>query len=68
MRFANFPDYLVICMRRFTIGDDWRPKKLDVFLEVPDELDLESLRGKGLQPGEKELPEEGGNNSRNHFF
>ena len=27
---------------------------------MPDELDLAALRGKGLQPGEEELPEEQG--------
>lgn len=32
VRFGSFPDYLVISMRRFTIGDDWRPKKLGQYL------------------------------------
>eukprot|EP00112_Aurelia_sp_Birch-Aquarium-sp1_P012383 Seg2604.5 transcript_id=Seg2604.5/GoldUCD/mRNA.D3Y31 product="Ubiquitin carboxyl-terminal hydrolase 5" protein_id=Seg2604.5/GoldUCD/D3Y31 len=55
-RFATFPNYLVIQLRKFTVGDDWVPKKLDVSVDVPDELDISQLRGKGLQPGEEELP------------
>ena len=31
---------------------------LDVEVDVPDALDLSSLRGKGIQPGEEELPDE----------
>ncbi|GBN87747.1 Ubiquitin carboxyl-terminal hydrolase 5, partial [Araneus ventricosus] len=56
-RLHTFPDYLVLHLKKFTIGDDWVPKKLDVSLDVPDGLDLSSLRGKGMQPGEEELPE-----------
>ena len=29
----------------------------DVVINVPEELDLSHLRGRGLQPGEEELPE-----------
>ena len=36
---------------------DFLPYILDVSLDMPDELDLSYLRGKGLQPGEEELPE-----------
>ncbi|KAK2163107.1 hypothetical protein LSH36_85g00013 [Paralvinella palmiformis] len=56
-RLATFPDYLMIQMKKFTLGDDWVPMKLDVSLDMPDELDLSELRGKGLQPGEVELPD-----------
>ncbi|XP_059811489.1 ubiquitin carboxyl-terminal hydrolase 5 isoform X1 [Hypanus sabinus] len=56
-RFASFPDYLVIQIRKFTFGVDWVPKKLDVSIEMPEELDLSHLRGSGLQPGEEELPD-----------
>ncbi|KAJ1122418.1 hypothetical protein NDU88_000905 [Pleurodeles waltl] len=54
-RFASFPDYLVIQIKKFTFGLDWVPKKLDVSIEMPDELDITQLRGTGLQPGEQEL-------------
>ncbi|XP_006757624.1 PREDICTED: ubiquitin carboxyl-terminal hydrolase 5 isoform X2 [Myotis davidii] len=56
-RFASFPDYLVIQIKKFTFGLDWVPKKLDVSIEMPDELDISQLRGTGLQPGEEELPD-----------
>ncbi|CAL1541737.1 unnamed protein product [Lymnaea stagnalis] len=55
-RLSSFPDYLMVQLRKFTIGDDWVPRKLDVSIQVPDELDLFQLRGFGLQPGEEELP------------
>jgi len=57
-RLGTFPPYLMIQIRKFTLGDDWVPKKLDVSLEIPDYLDINWIRGKGLQPGEQLLPEE----------
>lgn len=57
MRFASFPDYLVIQIKKFTFGLDWVPKKLDVSIDVPDTLDLSALRATGQQPGEELLPE-----------
>lgn len=57
MRFASFPDYLVIQIKKFTFGLDWVPKKLDVSIDVPDTLDLSALRACGQQPGEELLPE-----------
>lgn len=59
-KFATFPEYLVIAMKKFVISEGWVPKKMDVFIDVPDELDLEFLRAKGKQPGEEELPEDDG--------
>ncbi|XP_075468738.1 ubiquitin carboxyl-terminal hydrolase 5 isoform X3 [Ascaphus truei] len=56
-RFASFPDYLVIQIKKFTFGLDWVPKKLDVSIDVPDELELSQFRGGGLQGGEEELPD-----------
>ncbi|XP_062848799.1 ubiquitin carboxyl-terminal hydrolase 5 isoform X1 [Trichomycterus rosablanca] len=56
-RFASFPDYLVIQIKKFTFGLDWVPKKLDVSIDVPDTLDLSELRATGQQPGEELLPE-----------
>ncbi|KAG8435759.1 hypothetical protein GDO86_013629 [Hymenochirus boettgeri] len=55
--FASFPDYLVIQIKKFSFGVDWVPKKLDVSIDVPDELDLSEFRGGGLQVGEEELPD-----------
>ncbi|XP_076234038.1 ubiquitin specific protease 5 isoform X2 [Calliopsis andreniformis] len=59
-RLATFPDYLLIHLKKFTVKEDWTPIKLDVAVEMPDMLDLNSLRGYGLQPGEELLPETSG--------
>ncbi|KAJ6660938.1 hypothetical protein lerEdw1_016958 [Lerista edwardsae] len=56
-RFASFPDYLVVQIKKFTFGLDWIPKKLDVSIDMPDFLDISHLRATGLQPGEEELPD-----------
>ncbi|XP_060618597.1 ubiquitin carboxyl-terminal hydrolase 5 isoform X1 [Anolis sagrei] len=56
-RFASFPDYLVIQIKKFTFGLDWVPKKLDVSIEMPDELDISALQGTGLQADEEEMPD-----------
>ncbi|KAL9651603.1 hypothetical protein ABK040_001548 [Willaertia magna] len=58
-RFSTFPDYLVVQVRRFIL-DGWVPKKLDVFITDPEEIDISSLRGTGLLSGEENLPEESG--------
>eukprot|EP00898_Chlorokybus_atmophyticus_P002300 jgi/Chlat1/3070/Chrsp21S03316 len=57
-RLATFPDYLMLHLRKFRLDKGWVPTKLDVFVDVPDEIDLSPLRGRGLQPGEELLPEE----------
>lgn len=62
-RLATFPDYLMIQLNKFTIGDDWVPKKLDVLIDVPEQLVIEELRGHGLQAGEIELPDDDGEQS-----
>ncbi|XP_043255295.1 ubiquitin carboxyl-terminal hydrolase 5 [Colletes gigas] len=59
-RLASFPDYLLIHLKKFTVREDWTPVKLDVAVEMPDMLDLSSLRGNGLQPTEELLPETAG--------
>ncbi|XP_007422845.1 ubiquitin carboxyl-terminal hydrolase 13 isoform X2 [Python bivittatus] len=56
-RFASFPEYLVVQIKKFTFGVDWIPKKLDVSIDMPDLLDISHLRATGLQPGEEELPD-----------
>merc|ERR1711904_389973 len=57
-KLKTFPDYLVLHMARFVIGDNWAVKKLDAFVEVPDEIDLSFLRAKGKQSDEIELEDE----------
>lgn len=44
-------------LKKFTMKENWCPVKLDVAIEMPDIIDLSSLRGLGLQPGEDLLPE-----------
>ncbi|CAO2833461.1 unnamed protein product [Amaranthus hypochondriacus] len=56
---TSFPDYLVLHMRKFVMEDGWVPKKLDVYIDVPDMIDISHMRSKGLQPGEELLPESG---------
>uniref|UniRef100_A0A8C1Z5A7 Ubiquitin carboxyl-terminal hydrolase n=1 Tax=Cyprinus carpio TaxID=7962 RepID=A0A8C1Z5A7_CYPCA len=56
-RFASFPEYMIMQIKKFTFGVDWVPKKLDVSVDVPDFLDLNRLRATGLQAGEEELPD-----------
>jgi ubiquitin carboxyl-terminal hydrolase 5/13 len=60
VRMRTFPPYLAVQMRRYFVGPDWTPKKLDVLVQVPETLSLEALRGKGMQEGELPLPEEEG--------
>lgn len=43
---------------RYYVAKDWTPKKLEVLVDVPDQLDLEHLRGRGPQPGEELQPED----------
>ncbi|XP_062077898.1 ubiquitin carboxyl-terminal hydrolase 14 isoform X2 [Humulus lupulus] len=54
---TSFPDYLVLHMRKFVMEEGWVPKKLDVYVDVPDIIDISHMRSKGLQPGEEILPE-----------
>jgi ubiquitin carboxyl-terminal hydrolase 5/13 len=55
-RLKSFPPYLIFSMKLFDIDyTTWREKKLDVSIQVPDEIDLSFLRGHGIQPGEVPL-------------
>jgi len=56
-RFASFPDYLMIHLKKFTLREDWVPIKLDVSVDMPEEINIEYLRGNGPQEGEHLLPE-----------
>ncbi|CAN0305260.1 unnamed protein product [Ectocarpus sp. 8 AP-2014] len=51
VRLGNFPRYLLVQLRRYYVDTDWQPKKMDVEVEVPLTLDLESLRSTGMQVG-----------------
>ncbi|VDP17097.1 unnamed protein product [Soboliphyme baturini] len=53
--FSTFPDWLWIhvSVKKYTISENMQAEKLDVTLDVPDELDLSDMAAKGPQPGEK---------------
>lgn len=44
--------------------EQWVAKKLEVLVDVPEELDLEWLRGRGPQPEEQLQPEEQASSSQ----
>ncbi|XP_043689178.1 ubiquitin carboxyl-terminal hydrolase 14 [Telopea speciosissima] len=54
---TSFPDYLVLHMRKFVMEAGWVPKKLDVYIDVPDVIDISHMRSNGLRPGEELLPQ-----------
>ena len=46
-------------MKKFDVDESWVPYKLDVEVEMPDEIDLESIKAAGgLQDGEEVMPDE----------
>ncbi|KAK9805947.1 hypothetical protein WJX73_007684 [Symbiochloris irregularis] len=57
-RFASFPPFLFVQLRRYYVAKDWTPKKLEVLVDVPPTLDLEHLRGSGVRPEEALQPED----------
>jgi ubiquitin carboxyl-terminal hydrolase 5/13 len=57
-RFKNFPRYLWVQIRRYKIGSDWQPVKLEVNLDIPEMIDLNKYKTKGPQDGEELVPEE----------
>jgi len=57
-RIATMPRYLLVQVQRYYLDEKWVPSKLDCKVPMPDTLSLEALRGKGLQSGETELPED----------
>ena len=57
-RFKNFPRYMWVQALRYELGPDWQPIKLEVNLDMPEELDLSTLKTSGPQDGESLVPEE----------
>lgn len=56
-RLETFPPYLAIYLKRYYVSDNWIPKKLDVAVLMPEELDLSELKGTGPLDGEVLLTE-----------
>ena len=50
----------MVHLRRYYVAEDWTPKKLEVLVDIPDEISLESLRSQGRQLGEELQPENAG--------
>eukprot|EP00485_Elphidium_margaritaceum_P002650 CAMPEP_0202695638 /NCGR_PEP_ID=MMETSP1385-20130828/9188_1 /ASSEMBLY_ACC=CAM_ASM_000861 /TAXON_ID=933848 /ORGANISM="Elphidium margaritaceum" /LENGTH=856 /DNA_ID=CAMNT_0049351707 /DNA_START=23 /DNA_END=2590 /DNA_ORIENTATION=+ len=61
-RLRTFPEYLAVQIQRYYFNASWVAEKHDCIVPVPQELDLEFMRGAGLQNGEEELPKDGNNN------
>jgi len=57
IKISTFPSYLVLQLNRYYFSETWEPTKKDVEVPMPEELDLEGYRGKGLQEAEVELKE-----------
>lgn len=56
-RLATMPDFIMLHLKKFTLREDWTCVKLDVAIDIPDILDLSTLRSSGLQSNEELLPE-----------
>lgn len=56
--FSRITDFFFFSAQKFTLAKDYSVKKLDVNVEMPDEIDLEAFRGHGKQPEEMLLPHE----------
>lgn len=58
-RLQNFPRYIIMQVQRYQLGPDWSPMKLEVKLDIPENIDLNHLRSTGPQDGENIIaPEE----------
>ena len=57
-KMKNFPRYLWVQMQRYKLGPDWQPIKLEVNLDIPEEIDLNNLKASGPQDGEELVPAE----------
>lgn len=51
-RFKTFPEYLAVHLKRYYLAEDWTPRKLDVSVPMPNEIDLSAMKGTGPVDGE----------------
>ena len=56
-RFRSFPQYLMVKLGRYTMGDNWVQVKIDARVPVPETLNLSAYAREGLADGEEEMPE-----------
>lgn len=57
-RFSNFPRYLILQIQRYQLGPDWAPIKLEVNLDIPQNIDLSAFKTTGPVEGENLIPVE----------
>jgi len=65
-KLVTFPPYLIIQIKRFVFDLNLEIKKLDILVDVPDELDIEWMKSKGPQPNEIIVPDEQPDQSQAH--
>lgn len=58
MSFKTFPDFLFVQVSKFAYTNEGTQKKLDLELEVCEDLDLTEYRGSGQKDNEEALPED----------
>jgi len=68
VRLSNFPRYLIVQVQRYELGPDWTPIKLEVNLEVPEDLDLTKFKSRGPQDGETLVPDEDDSKTKSSSF
>ena len=57
-RFGTFPPYLFVMLQRYKLDSNWVPEKIDINVDVPDELNLNYLRCCGPKNGEVLVPDD----------
>jgi ubiquitin carboxyl-terminal hydrolase 5/13 len=59
VRFKTFPQYLLLQVQRYYVGEDWTPKKMNVLVSIPETLSLEKYRSAGWNHSTEMLLPEG---------
>lgn len=54
-KFKHFPKYLLVTLVRYYVDAEWKQKKIDAAVKMPEELDLTVMLSAGVQPGEEIL-------------
>ena len=55
-RMRSLPDYLMVKLGRYTLGENWVQKKIDARVPVPETLDLSMYARDGIHATEVEMP------------
>lgn len=54
LRFRNFPDYLLVKCEKYYFTDNWTPKKLNMLIKDPQEINISELRSQFTSDAKKE--------------